>query len=566
MTARPWLRFYGDVPQQLEYPDSTLYEALSGVAARTPGAIACEFLERRYTYGELLAEVDRCAAALASLGVRAGDRVTIAMPTCTHGVVAFYATNRLGAVASMVHPLAPPRELAFYLTASGSRVAVTLDALQPAFAAAAPGTPLRSLVLARLDDGLGFVQRIGYWWRRGRHVPHVRYGAGTHAWRELLARAGAAPPPMRDPLDTAAILYSGGTTGTPKGVLLSNRNLLAEGLQVAAWVGIRAEDSILAILPLFHGFGLAVCVNATLIAGGRAILVPTFTPDAVADLVRRKRPTLLAGVPTLYAALAKHPALARADLSCLRAAFSGADTLPLPVKQSFEALVRRRGGSARLLEGYGLTEAVSAVMAMPLAHEREGCIGIPFPDMLAKICVPGTTDEAATGSEGEICLSGPAVMQGYLDAPAETALALRTHADGRTWLHTGDLGRMDADGYFRFTCRLKRMIKSSGYNVYPGEVEAVLVEHPAVVAACVVGVPDERQVERVKAYVVARDPAAAGDELARALVAHCRERLLKWSCPREIEFRTELPRTRIGKVDYRALAANSPPAHGSAAA
>jgi long-chain acyl-CoA synthetase len=242
------------------------------------------------------------------------------------------------------------------------------------------------------------------------------------------------------------------------------------------------------------------------------------------------------------------------DLSCLSACYCGADTLPRDVKERFEKRVADRGGKVKLLEGYGLTEAVSGIMATPLDDYREGSIGVPLPDMLAKICATGTTDEVAVGTEGEICISGPAVMLGYLDDPEATAEALRVHADGRTWLHTGDLGRMDADGFFYFSVRLKRMIKSSGMNVYPAQVEAVLRQHPAVADACVIGVPDPAQVERVVAYVVLANPSAASPATQQALIAHCREHLIKWSCPREVEFVDTLPLTKVGKVDYRELA------------
>jgi long-chain acyl-CoA synthetase len=353
--------------------------------------------------------------------------------------------------------------------------------------------------------------------------------------------------------DPAAILFSGGTTGLPKGIVLSNRNFIAEGMQAAAWGGMREGHSILAILPIFHGFGLGVCVNAAFMAGGKSLLVPLFDAKVVAKLLRTKRPNLMVGVPTLYDALARDESLARADLSCLHACFSGADTLPRPVKERFEALVKARGGSVRLLEGYGLTEAVTAIMATPVNEYREGSVGVPFPDMLAKICTPDTTEEAPIGEEGELCVAGPAVMLGYLDDPEATRQTLRRHADGRTWLHTGDLGKRDADGFFYFTVRLKRMIKSSGFNVYPAQVESVLYQHPLVSDACVVGVPDPSQVERVKAFVVLKDGGKPGSETEQALIAFCRERLIKWSCPREVEFRTELPKTRVGKVDYKVL-------------
>jgi long-chain acyl-CoA synthetase len=324
-------------------------------------------------------------------------------------------------------------------------------------------------------------------------------------------------------------------------------------MQAAAWCGLSERDSILAILPLFHGFGLGVCINAVFMAGGKSILVPQFSAKTVSRLLRKSRPSVLVGVPTLFDALTRDPSLERADLSCLTACFCGADTLPRAVKERFEALVQRRGGRVKLLEGYGLTEAVTGIMAMPMTQYREGSIGIPFPDMCAKIVEVGTTSEAPVGEEGEICVAGPAVMAGYLDDPQATAQALRVHGDGRTWLHTGDLGRMDADGFFYFTVRLKRMIKSSGFNVYPAQVEAVLREHPAVADACVIGVPDPGQIERVKACVVLRDPAQEGPALAQALIAHCQERLIKWSCPREVEFVARLPLTNVGKIDYREL-------------
>jgi long-chain acyl-CoA synthetase len=254
---------------------------------------------------------------------------------------------------------------------------------------------------------------------------------------------------------------------------------------------------MLAILPIFHGFGLGVCVNATLMKGGRAILAPIFTPEIAAKLIRSKRPHLMVGVPTLFDALTRNPSLKKAGLDCLRAAYCGADKLPRPVKEAFEKLVAARGGNVKLREGYGLTEAMSAVMAMPLGEYREGSVGVPFPDVLAKVVAPGMTEELPAGEVGELCIHGPTVMKGYLDQPVETAGALRVHPDGRTWLHTGDLFTVDADGFFRFRERLKRMIKSSGMNVYPGQVEEVLGRHPAVAEACVLGVPDEKQVERV---------------------------------------------------------------------
>jgi long-chain acyl-CoA synthetase len=556
----PWLRFYGRVPSTLSYPEVTLYEAVAATARRLPEAIAWDFLGTRSTYRQLLADIDRCAGALAALGLRRGERILISMPTSPQGVIAFYAANKLGAVPALIHPLSAAPEIAHYLDASGARVALALDAFYGTLAAAAPKRPLEKILLARIPDYLAPIKRLGFWMTKGRKIAPVPADPRVHWWSDAMGRTyPEVSSGTKSTNDPAAILFSGGTTGSPKGIVLSNRNFIAEGTMAAAWGGLDEGDSILAILPIFHGFGLGVCVNAALMAGGTSILVPMFDAKTTAALLRKKRPSVLVGVPTLFHALASDPSLARADLSCLKACFCGADTLPRPVKERFEALVAAGGGRVRLLEGYGLTEAVTAIMAMPKDEYREGSMGVPFPDMAAKLCLPGTADEAPPGEEGELCVSGPAVMLGYLDDPEATAQTLRVHADGRTWLHTGDLAKRDADGFFYFVLRIKRMIKSSGFNVYPTQVESVLYRHPAVLEACVVGVPDPAQVERVKAYVVLKDAAQEGDAMQQALIDHCRENLIKWSCPREIEFRRELPKTRVGKVDYRALLS---PSHG----
>jgi long-chain acyl-CoA synthetase len=291
-------------------------------------------------------------------------------------------------------------------------------------------------------------------------------------------------------------------------------------------------------------------------AGGKSILIPTFTPEEVAKLVKKKRPTFLVGVPTLFETLAENQSFQESDLSCLEATFSGADTLPRSTKEKFEAVVRAGGGKVQLLEGYGLTEAVSAIMAMPLDKYREGSMGIPFPDMLAKIVEPGSEEELPVGVVGEVCVSGPCVMLGYLNQPEENAKTLRRHSDRRMWLHTGDLASMDADGFFYFKSRLKRMLKISGVNVYPGEVEKTLLKHPDVDSVCVVGVPDERQVSRVKAFVVLKNRVKATEETRQSILKFGRDNLLIWEAPRDLEFLGELPKTWIGKISFKDLEKN----------
>lgn len=552
--TRPWLRFYGGVPETLDYPRLRLDEIVARSADRFPDLVAYHFLGRTATYAQLHEAIERCAAGLVAQGVRTGDRVTIALPTSPQGVVAFYAVSRVGAVSSMIHPLSTPEEIAHYLSLSHSRLAITLDGLYDRFAEVRANTPLETIVLTRISDELPLVKRVGYWVTTTRKAQRIPASADVVWWSELVdGRSAPAAVPATGPEELGTIFYSSGTTGAPKGIMLSHAGVTSEALEVAAWVSLDERDVLLAVLPIFHGFGLAALVHAGLVSGAKLVLLPRFSPTTVAKVMRSEHPTLMAGVPTLYEALAHHPALRRADLSMLRAAYSGADTLRPSVRGAFEQLVRERGGTVRLIEGYGLTEAVTAIMCNPLHRPRDGSIGIPFPDILAKICEPGTDHELEAGREGEICISGPPLMLGYLDNPEATAKTLKQHADGRTWLHTEDIGSTDEEGYFTFACRRKRMIKSSGFNVYPAQVEAVLDEHPAVGASCVIGVSDEAQGERVKAFVIARDERAAGDALAAELTAYCQSRLIKWSCPREIEFRSRLPLTRIGKIDYVAL-------------
>jgi long-chain acyl-CoA synthetase len=548
---KPWLKFYGNVPVSIDYPRVTLYEALMQTVEKYPDRIAYDFFDFTSTYREFARDIDICANALASLGLKKGERITLSMPTSPQGIICFYAANKLGLVASMIHPLSTPVEIAYYLNVSRSRVALTLDLFLESFKNLPEKTPLEILILTEIFDQLTKDQPLG-------EKPVPANGLTLKWWKDLMGTAHPEAPKVDMNTDEmAVILYSGGTTGFPKGIMLSNYNFISEGLMVANWKGdpnLEEEaSSILAILPIFHGFGLGICCNATFMGGGTSILVPQFSPELVADLIQKKRPNIIAGVPTLYDALAKNEVFRNTDLSCLKTTSCGADSLPRSVKENFEETVRKQGGGVQLVEGYGLTEAVTGIMSTPLDGYREGSVGIPFPDMLAKVVRIGTMEEVPVGEEGELCVSGPAVMLGYLEQPEETAKVLKTHPDGRVWLHTGDLFTMDEEGYFYFILRLKRMIKSSGMNVYPVQVEAILDKHPEVQAACVIGVPDEAQVEMVKAFVVLKDRSKASPEMEKSLIDYCRENLIKWSCPREIEFRDSLPVTKVGKIAFTEL-------------
>ncbi len=537
--TKPWLKFYDKhVPEHIDYPKTTMYNAVKQTSEKYPESIAYDFMGYESSYKQMIEEIDQCAKALSNLGLKQGDRMTISMPTTPQGIICFYAINKIGAIASMIHPLSPPSQIEFFLNLSNTTHLLTLDKVYANVEKIIDKTPLKMTILTQLDQ-----ERVDV-----PENPKIQW------WKYIMAKSYAEIPKYSmQPDDMAVVLYSGGTTGVPKGIMLSNFNFIAEGTQVATWMDLSDKDSALAILPIFHGFGLGVCVNAVFMGGGKSILVPSFTPDQVADLIKNKNPTLLFGVPTLYEALSRNEKFQKTDLSFLKAAFCGADTLPRTTKEKFEKICRDNGSQVQLREGYGLTEAVTGICAMPLGEYREGSIGIPFPDMLMKIVEPENTKEAQIGEDGELCISGPAVMLGYLNKAEETAKTLKKHEDGRKWLHTGDIATMDKDGFFYFKIRLKRMIKSSGFNVYPAQVEDVLYKHPDVLEACVIGVPDEKQVQKVKAFVVLKDPNKESKEMVKNLINHCNENLIKWSCPREIEFSRELPKTLVGKINFKQL-------------
>ena len=353
--------------------------------------------------------------------------------------------------------------------------------------------------------------------------------------------------------DPAVILYSGGTTGTTKGIVLTNGNFNALGQQIIATNPMfRPGDRMLAAMPLFHGFGLGVCVHSMLSQGGRCILIPRFTAKSYAKQIVKYKCNFIAGVPTLYEALLRLPSMDGADLSSLKGVFSG-DSLSIELKKKFDKFLYDHHAVIQVREGYGTTETVTACCLTPTNIYKEGSIGLPFPDTYIKIVEPDTDKEVPYGTEGEICLSGPTVMLGYLDNPKETALVLQRHNDGRIWLHTGDLGCMDTDGFVYFRQRIKRMIITSGYNVYPSQLENIIDGNENVLLSCVIGVKDPYKMQKVKAFVVLKPGVAPTEAVRQDLMAYCRKRIAKYAMPYEIEFREELPKTLVGKVAYRVL-------------
>ncbi len=559
ITAKtPWEPFMGEVPMHLDYFQGTMFEAVEKVAREHPDFTAFTFMGKATSYRTLIEETERCARALRAVGVKEGDKLTIAMPNCPQAIYMFYGVNRVGAIANMIHPLSAEKEIEFYLNVSDSKIAITLDQFYGKFASILANTGVETLIIATIKDALSPLMKIGYQLTQGRKIAKVPADAPkVLLWKNFLKKAkefSADPAVRRAAEDPAVILYSGGTTGTTKGIVLTNLNFNALGQQVVAANPIfKPGDKMLAAMPLFHGFGLGVCVHTMLSQGGHCILIPRFTAASYAKDLVKYRCNLIAGVPTLYEALLRLPSMEGADLSCLKGVFSGGDSLSIELKKKFDKFLADHGATIQVREGYGTTETVTACCLTPLTKAKEGSIGIPFPDTYIKVVEPGTDKELPYGQEGEILLAGPTVMKEYMKHPEETAQTLRRHADGLTWVYTGDLGVMDEEGFIYFRGRAKRMIISSGYNVYPAQIENILDANDKVQMSCVIGVPDAYKMQKVKAFVKLAADVPATEETKQELLDYCRKHIAKYAMPYDIEFRDEMPKTLVGKVAYRVL-------------
>lgn len=539
---KPWLTSYPQgVPPSVDYPKIPLFGLLEEAAHKHPDHPAILYYGRRISYRELDESVGAFAAALHDLGVRQGDRVSINLPNIPQFVMAFYGTLRLGAIAVQTNPMYTERELKELLNDSGAATIVTLDSLAPRVEAIRSQTGLQRVILTEIKDFLPPLLRALYPLK-----PHerVRLKGNFSRFVGLLQRyRGQKPPSVQlDPSEDVAILqYTGGTTGIPKGAMLTHMNLVANVLQSRAWF-LQAQEGrerVLAALPFFHVYGMTVAMNLAIALASTMILIPRFQIDEALRVINRYQPTMFPGAPTIYVAFNNHPQIKRYKLGSIRECISGSAPLPVEVKRRFEELT---GG--RLVEGYGLSEASPVTHCNPLdGRDVAGSIGVPFPDTEAKIVDLKTGTDLGVGQIGELVIRGPQVMKGYWKNPEETAQTLK---DG--WLHTGDIAKMDERGYFYIVDREKDMIISSGYNVYPREVEEVLYQHPKVAEAAVVGIPDSYRGESVKAFIVPK-----GELLEEELIDFCRQQLAAYKIPRIIELRDSLPKSTIGKVLKREL-------------
>ncbi len=554
----PWLEFYNEegISPHIEYPDCSMADMILQSAEKWPDNTAYVYYGHKVSYKNFIKKIEKTARALKNYGVKEGDRVTICMPNTPEGITMVYAVNMVGAICNMVHPLSSEKELEYYIKVAESKYVLVFDAVFDKVYRLRDTAQLERIIVVRPSDGLGFLKKKMY---RLLHVKKVRLPANDNRvvlWEDFIANSyfyQGNYHEERSGADPAVIMYSGGTTGAPKAVLLSNLNINAESLCDDAMIRqIVPGATVLSILPLFHCFGLGVCIHTPLSRGMGCILIPAFSHKQFADIIKKNEPNFIVGVPTLFEALV-NTKLRSDDLKSVTAVICGGDALNQTLRDKVNHYLKAHGSNAKIRVGYGLTEGSGAICLSPEDAFADGIIGVPFPDMDFKIVKNDTFKELPVGEEGEICVSGPLVMMGYLSDEAETAQALRVHDDGKLWLHTGDIGLLGEDGLIYFAQRLKRIIISSGYNIYPTHLESIINSHEGVLTSTVIGVDHAYKGQVPKAFIVLKPGYRAGKKIEREIRELLERNVPIYALPAAYEFRDKLPQTKIGKVAFREL-------------
>jgi len=569
MEDRPWLASYPQgVPQTLApYPEKSLFSLLADAVARHPHAPAVAFwlpgapMGKTLSYSQLMKQVDQFSRVLTSLGVQRGDRVGLVLPNCPQYVIAYYATLRIGAIVVGNNPLYTRRELSHQLKDAGIEVCITLDQLYPKVAEVQDEAGLREVLVSKVTDYTPFPLNLlvplklkKEARRHGEPWPPVPPGAKVRWWKELMA--GSYPSaPVADvdaKNDLAGLIYTGGTTGLSKGAMLTHHNLVSNVMQGAAWFPDLqdGQEGVMCIIPFFHSYGMTVAMNLGIYKAAKLVLMPRFELEPTLKVIQKENPTLFPGVPRLYIAINEGKETPKYDLTSIRACLSGAAPLPVAVAEKFERIT-----GAKVVEGYGLTETSPITHANPLdGRARPGSIGLPIPDTDCRVVeLEDWTREVDPGHEGELIISGPQIMKGYFNRPDETARMIKEDEKGTRWLLSGDIARMDEDGFFSVVDRKKDLILVSGFNVYPTDVEQAIYRHPKVQKVCVAGVSDETTGEAVKAYIVLREGEQATPEEIIEWLRREESGLTGYKVPKQIEFRDSLPETLVGKVLRRVL-------------
>ena len=538
-------------PVSHPYPETTMFGAIENSAKSLPQAPALDFMGKITTYADLVAKIEDAAKAFINYGIRKDDVVTICMPNTPQAIICLYALNRIGAIANMVHPLSSQKNITFYLDYSESKMILTLDQFYEKVLKAVDEAERDIVILtARIQNELPFIKSVAYKYLKNKENLRFPTREKDMVWADFVKTGKAVKLPAVEfsKEKTAVILYSGGTSGTPKGIQLSDFSFNALGMQVAEISGCNLDYGckFLSVMPVFHGFGLGIGIHTVLENGALSILIPQFTKESYAKAVLKNKPNFIAGVPTLYEALLKVDVFKGADLSFLIGVFSGGDALSPELKKRADAFFKEHNANLQIREGYGLTECVTASCVTPVDRSKVGSIGVPLRDMQYKIVEAGTFNELPTGEMGEIILTGPTLMLGYMKAEEENAKTMRKDENGTTWLFTGDMGSMDEEGFVYFKQRMKRMIVTSGYNVYPSHIENILDKHEAVDCSCVIGVKDPYKMQSVRAHIAQRNGFEANDETKEKILAYCKEYLDVFERPKEIIFKDELPKTLVG--------------------
>lgn len=547
-------KYYPELYSHLEYPNKMIYEHFLDTATNHPNYIAYEYFGREVTYQKFVEQITICAKALKGMGTLEDEVITICMPNTPEAIMMFYAINMIGCIANIIHPLSSENEILNYLQISNSTKIVTIDLAVDKIINILPETKLTNIVVASASENMKLNKKFLYYLSKGRKM-HLPESDMILTWNEFINKSNDYQDEYitkKKETDPAVILYSGGTSGKPKGILLSNLNFNALAMQAKEIVMPKPKDIILCIMPIFHGFGLGVCMHTTLCVGMKCVLIPSFNYKKFRNLIRKYQPNFLVGVPTLFESLLSLK-FKENELSCITNIISGGDTMSPDLKRRIDAFLLKHGSSAKVRVGYGLTESTAATSLTIPTELRDNCIGIPFPDMECKIVKIGTHDEVEPNVDGEICFSGPTVMLGYVNDTKETMQTLRKHKDGKIWLHTGDIGYKDSEGMLFFQQRLKRMIISSGYNIYPSYIESILDKHPAVNFSTVIGIPHPYKVQVAKAFIVLNDGYKPNNETLDSIKKHCEKNIAKYSLPYEYEFRESIPKTKIGKIAFTEL-------------
>ncbi len=561
-TPNIWSKHHGEGNFITEYPDHSMFAHLNNVAKKHPDFTALEFQGKKTSFSEMISQIELISKALLANGIKKGDYVSVVAPNTPQALNMIYALNRIGAVANMIHPMLSPVETKRLIENVNSVAVLTFDILSEKFADISWDDGHNPLIIAaRIVDALpAYIKPLYKLKNKAKAVFNPSHR--VISWKDFIKKASELKEPL--PADTgkgedvAIILYSGGTTGLPKGVMLQNFAFNAIAVQSSEIKPYDTEDTagkkVLALMPVFHGFGLAMCIHVMLSFGCHLLLVPKFDYVACAKLIFKKKINYIYAVPALFSALVRTEEIEKNDLSFIEMIATGGDKCDSKLIDKMNSYLEKGNCKARIMDAYGLTESVSGVCINPFFAMKEGSIGIPFPDNNFKIVALGTQDEVPVGTDGELCINGPTLMKGYYNNEEETAHALQLHKDGKIWLHTGDIGCLDEEGYFFYRQRSSRMIIMAGNNVYPTQIENVINQCNDVMTSCVIGVESKGMGQRIVAVVQPVSMQTNLEELRKEIIENCKKNVADFAMPKEIIFKEELPKTAMGKVNFRALA------------